>query len=65
MYEDLKFNPLQAVQKVKGYQWPGVVVSAFHTLDGKARYVVECTVPAVSGALHIFSGDQLELIKIK
>jgi hypothetical protein len=33
------------VHKVKGYSWPGVVVSAFQTLSGKHRYVVECTTP--------------------
>lgn len=48
------------VRKVKGYEWPGVVVSCFETLDGKPRYVVECTVPEVAGALHIYNGSQLE-----
>lgn len=49
------------VHKVKGYAWPGVVVSVFKTLSGQRRYVVECTVPEVAGALHIYNGDQLEL----
>lgn len=48
------------VQKVKGYKWPGVVVAVFKTLAGADRYVVECTVPEVAGALHIYSRDQLE-----
>lgn len=43
------------VRKVKGYEWPGIVVSVFETLDGKVRYVVECTVPEVRGALHIYA----------
>jgi hypothetical protein len=47
------------VQKASGYKWPGVVVSVFNTLAGKTRVVVECTVLEVSGALHIYSPDQL------
>lgn len=50
------------VRKVKGYSWPGVVVSVFKTLEGKPRYVVECTVPEVAGALHIYNAEQLEII---
>ncbi len=49
------------VQKVKGYRWPGVVVSVFKTLSGARRVVVECTVEEVAGALHIYNEDQLEL----
>lgn len=47
------------VQKTKGYKWPGVVVSKFYTLDGALRYVVECVVPEVKGALHIYAPEQL------
>jgi hypothetical protein len=47
------------VQKATGYKWPGVVVSVFDTLGGKTRVVVECTVPEVAGALHIYSPEQL------
>jgi len=47
------------VQKATGYKWPGVVVSVFDTLSGKTRVVVECTVPEVAGALHIYSPEQL------
>ena len=47
------------VQKAAGYKWPGVVVSVFDTLSGKTRVVVECTVPEVAGALHIYSPEQL------
>lgn len=49
------------VEKVKGYKWPGVVVAVFETLAGDRRYVVECTVPEVAGALHIYSRDQLDM----
>lgn len=48
------------VRKVKGYRWPGVVVAVFQTLEGQTRIVVECTVPEVAGALHIFNPEQLE-----
>lgn len=50
------------VQKVRGYKWPGVVVASFTTLAGADRIVVECTVPEVAGALHIYNHDQLELV---
>ena len=53
----------QKVQKVKGYKWPGVVVSTFRTLKGDWRYVVECTVPEVQGALHIYNRDQIEIVQ--
>jgi hypothetical protein len=49
------------VRKIKGYSWPGIVVSTFQTLSGQHRYVVECTTPEVKGALHIYNGEQLEL----
>ena len=49
------------VEKTKGYKWPGVVVSAFYTKAGKLRYVVECTVPEVEGALHIYAPEQIKL----
>ena len=47
------------VQKIKGYRWPGIVVAVFQTLGGQTRYVVECTVPEVAGALHIYAPDQI------
>ena len=47
------------VEKVSGYKWPGVVVAAFYTLEMRPRFVVECDVPEISGALHIYSPDQL------
>ena len=48
------------VQKVRGYKWPGEVVAVFQNLAGQTRIVVECTVPEVAGALHIYNPDQLE-----
>jgi hypothetical protein len=42
------------VEKANGYKWPGIQTPA-----GETRVVVECTVPEVAGALHIFASDQL------
>jgi hypothetical protein len=50
------------VEKVRGYKWPGVVVAVFQTLGGAERIVVECTVPEVAGALHIYNTDQLQVL---
>lgn len=50
----------ERVHKRTGYKWPGIVVSVFQTLSNETRVVVECTVPEVQGALHIYSPDQLE-----
>ena len=47
------------VEKVSGYKWPGVVVAVFTTLSGETRIVVECTVPEVAGALHIYNPSQI------
>lgn len=55
-----EFYPGDKVEKISGYKWPGIVVSSFLTLSGKRRYVVECTVPEVKGALHIYSPQQLQ-----
>lgn len=54
-----EFQVGDRVEKVRGYKWPGVVVSVFETLGGKTRVVVECTVPEVRGALHIYSPEQI------
>jgi len=56
---DPKFRVGQLVEKASGYKWPGVVVSRFLTQSLQIRYVVECTVPEVAGALHIYSESQL------
>ena len=50
------------VQKVRGYLWPGEVRSVFTNKKGETRVVVECTVPEVVGALHIFNLDQIEKV---
>lgn len=63
--ESFKFNLGATVQKRKGYRWPGVIVGRFHTLRGKARFVVECVVKEVSGALHIFSVNDLKRRRVK
>ena len=55
----MKFQVGQKVEKVSGYRWPGVVVAVFTTLGGAERYVVECTVPEVAGALHIYAPNQI------
>jgi hypothetical protein len=50
------------VEKIKGYKWPGIVVASFLTINGDHRIVVECTVPEVAGALHIYACEQLRVI---
>jgi hypothetical protein len=55
------FNIGDRVEKVSGYKWPGVVVAVFDTLAGERRVVVECTVPEIAGALHIYNEKQLML----
>lgn len=60
MAEPFEFKLFDCVQKRKGHRWPGVVVGRFHTLSGAARYNVECIVPEVEGALHIFAAKDLK-----
>lgn len=50
------------VEKIKGYTFPGVVVSVFETTEENIRYVVEHRIS--KGMLHIFSGDQLTHNKV-
>lgn len=57
--ERFRFEMWESVQKRRGFRWPGVIVSRFHTSAGKARYVVECVVREVKGALHIYSASDL------
>lgn len=57
-----KFVLGDRVRKVNGYKWPGVIVAVFETRAEQIRVVVECTVPEVAGALHIYSPSQLEKI---
>lgn len=56
-------KPGDRVEKISGYQWPGVVVASFTTTKNEHRVVVECTVPEVAGALHIYSPDQLRTVE--
>lgn len=56
-------KPGDEVEKIKGYKWPGVVLASFSTTKGEHRVVVECTVPEVAGALHIYSPDQLRITR--
>lgn len=57
------FKPGDYVEKAIGYKWPGVIVASFSTTKGEHRLVVECTVPEVAGALHIYSPGQLRLVE--
>lgn len=58
--EPFIFEDREHVIKVAGdYNYPGVIVARFHTLKGKARYVVEATGTGYRGMLHIFNTDQL------
>ncbi len=56
-------KPGDRVEKVSGYKWPGVIVASFSTLRGEHRLVMECTVPEVAGALHIYSPEQLAVVQ--
>ena len=51
------------VKKTSGYKWPGIVIAVFDTLAGERRVVVECTVPEVAGALHIYNENQLKVVE--
>lgn len=59
----VEFKVGDKVEKIKGYMWPGIIVSTFTTLKGETRVVVECTVPEVAGALHIYSPEQIALAR--
>lgn len=56
------FKPGDHVEKIKGYKWPGVILASFSTTHGEHRLVVECPVPEVAGALHIYAPEQLRLV---
>jgi hypothetical protein len=60
--EPVTFAIGDKVEKVNGYKWPGEVRSVFTNCAGQPRIVVECTVPAVAGALHIYSPEQLRKV---
>ena len=56
----MKFKTGDKVRKIGGnYQAPGVILSGFHTTQGAERYVSEFE--SLTGMLHIFAPDQLEL----
>lgn len=59
---ETQFKVGNKVEKTSGYKWPGVVVSVFDTLSNERRVVVECTVPEIAGALHIYNEKQLTLV---
>jgi len=59
---EAQFKVGNKVEKTSGYKWPGVVVSVFDTLSNERRVVVECTVPEIAGALHIYNEKQLTLV---
>lgn len=50
------------VDKLKGYTFPGTVVSVFETTSGDTRLVVEMT---GHGILHIFNEGQLKYAEEK
>jgi hypothetical protein len=50
------------VIKINGYKWPGEIRAIFTNRKGETRCVVECTVPGVEGALHIYDPDQLMVL---
>ena len=56
-----ELTPGDRVEKVSGYKWPGIVVASFLTTKGQHRLVVECLVPEVAGALHIYAPEQLRI----
>jgi hypothetical protein len=55
-----KFKVGDRVDKVKGYKFPGTVVSVFVTTAGETRLVVEID---NYGLLHIFNPNQLKIVE--
>lgn len=60
MISNSSFKVGDKVNKVKGYKFPGTIVSVFNTIKGDIRLVVEMD---NFGLLHIFNENQLEIIK--
>lgn len=58
MSEEAKFKVGDRVEKVRGYMFPGTVVSVFYTTLGEIRVVVEMDTYRL---LHIFNQEQLTL----
>ena len=55
-----EFKTGDRVNKLKGYEFPGTVVSVFVTTAGETRLVVEMD---IYGLLHIFNPSQLKIIE--
>lgn len=55
-----RFAVGDGVEKIMGYRWPGEVRSVFLNKAAQIRYVVECIIPDVEGALHIYSPNQIK-----
>lgn len=60
VYENFEFGVGAEVWKPKGYPFEGTVVSAFRTIGGDRRYVVESKLSPQ--LLHIFNANQLESV---
>lgn len=59
----MKFQIGDKVRKPKGYNYePAVIVAAFTNLIGEERFVAEISDGQCKGMLHVFNGEQLELI---
>lgn len=59
--EPILFGLGDAVVKVTGYKFPGIVIGhVWTTKTGKIRYIVECTASGADGLLHIFEERQLK-----
>ena len=57
----MSFKVGDTVQKIKGYDYIGTVVSVFNKTNGDIRLVVE---EHKTGMLHIFNENNLELVEI-
>lgn len=55
-----KYNIGDAVQKVKGYKFPGIIIGTATKLDGRLLYLVECTAEGAAGVCHIFGESDIE-----
>lgn len=57
------FKVGDGVRKVKGYAFPGEIVSLFTTTTGEERCVVELQAEGAGALLHIFNLEQIEHLK--
>jgi hypothetical protein len=51
------------VKKIKGFQFPGIIVCMFKTTSGQLRCVVEAEHNDFKVMLHIYNPEQLKLRK--